>query len=46
MVQAGDTLAKISREQYGNDDMIDSICELNGIENGDYIQVGETILLP
>lgn len=46
VVQAGDTLAKISREQYGNDDMIDSICELNGIENGDYIQVGETILLP
>ena len=41
VVQMGDTLAKISREQYGNDDMIDRICELNGIENGDYIQVGE-----
>ena len=46
VVQMGDTLAKISREKYGHTDMIEKICELNGIENGDYIQVGETILLP
>ena len=46
VVQMGDTLAKISRDKYGNDDMIERICELNGIPNGDYIQVGETILLP
>lgn len=46
IVQMGDTLAKISRDKYGNDDMIERICELNGISNGDYIQVGETILLP
>lgn len=46
VVQTGDTLAKISRDQYGNDDMIEEICSLNQIPNGDYIQVGETILLP
>ena len=45
-VQVGDTLAKISRDQYGNDDMIEAICSLNQITNGDYIQVGEIILLP
>ena len=28
------------------DDMVAKICELNEIENGDYIQVGEIILLP
>lgn len=46
MVQQGDTLAKISRDRYGNEEMIDQICQLNGISDGDYIQVGEIILLP
>lgn len=46
IVQQGDTLAKISRERYGNEDKIPQICELNGISDGDYIQVGEIILLP
>lgn len=46
MVQQGDTLAKISRNRYGNEEMIDQICQLNGISDGDYIQVGEIILLP
>lgn len=45
-IEPGDTLAQISRNIYGSDEMVDEICELNGIENGDYIQVGETILLP
>ena len=45
-IQPGDSLAKISREKYGTDDMVDEICALNEIVNGDYIQVGETILLP
>lgn len=45
-VQAGDTLAGISRQKYGDEQMVEKICELNGIVNGDYIQVGETILLP
>ena len=46
IVQEGDTLAKISRDHYGSDEMISEICSLNEISNGDYIQVGEIILLP
>lgn len=46
VVQAGDTLAKISREHYGTADRVAEICSLNGISNGDYIQAGEIILLP
>lgn len=46
MVQQGDTLAKISREFYGTDEKVAEICSLNQIADGDYIQVGETILLP
>ena len=42
----GDTLAGIARSKYGSDDRIEEICTLNKIENGDYIQVGEIILLP
>lgn len=45
-VQAGDTLAKISRDFYGTDEKISEICMLNEITDGDYIQVGEIILLP
>lgn len=45
-VQAGDTLAKISRDHYGSDEMISEICTLNEISDGDYIQAGEIILLP
>lgn len=45
-VQAGDTLAGISRQKYGDEQMVEKICELNGIADGDYIQVGEIILLP
>ena len=46
IVQAGDTLAKISRDFYGSDEKISEICSLNEIEDGDYIQAGEIILLP
>lgn len=45
-VQAGDTLAKISREIYGTDEKVSEICTLNEIADGDYIQAGEIILLP
>lgn len=45
-VQAGDTLAGISRKVYGTDKKVADICQLNEIVNGDYIQVGEIILLP
>ena len=46
IVQEGDTLAKISRDHYGSDEMVSQICTLNEITNGDYIQAGEIILLP
>ncbi len=46
IVQAGDTLAKISRDHYGTDEKVSEICNLNEITNGDYIQAGEIILLP
>ena len=46
IVQQGDTLAKICRERYGSDEMVSEICALNDITNGDYIQIGEIILLP
>lgn len=45
-VMAGDTLVGISLGKYGNDAMVGEICELNGITDVDYIQVGEIILLP
>lgn len=46
IVQKGDTLAKICRDFYGTDEKISEICSLNGIDDGDYIQAGEIILLP
>lgn len=45
-VQKGDTLLEISRLRYGNDEMVQKICEINGLEDGDKIYVGEIILLP
>lgn len=45
-IQKGDTLLEISRARYGTDDMVPSICELNGLDDGDIIFVGEIILLP
>ena len=45
-VQKGDTLLEISRSRYGTDEMVAKICEINGLEDGDKIYVGETILLP
>lgn len=45
-IQPGDTLVKISRTRYGNEEMVDEICNLNNIGDRDHIQIGETILLP
>lgn len=45
-VQVGDTLLEISRVRYGTDEMVKKICEINDLEDGDKIYVGETILLP
>lgn len=45
-VKKGDTLLDISRARYGTDDMVRGICELNGLDDGDIIYVGDIILLP
>lgn len=46
VVQEGDTLLAICRRKYGSDDMVEEICDLNQLENGDKILAGEIILLP
>lgn len=46
IIQKGDTLMDISRRYYGNVDMVDEICALNGIENSDAIFYEQRILLP
>lgn len=45
-VKTGDTLLNICRARYGTDDMLDKICEMNELEDGNVIYVGEIILLP
>ena len=45
-IQVGDTLIKICRSRYGDESMVKTVCELNGIGNPDNIQVGQKILLP
>lgn len=45
-IEKGDTLGKISNKFYGNENMVDKICEVNGIENKNNIQYGVNIVLP
>lgn len=45
-IEKGDTLAKISAKFYGNESMVDKICEANGIADKDSIQYGVNIVLP
>lgn len=45
-VKKGDTLESISREQYGDAIHIEEICELNGLEDGNLIFIGQKLLLP
>ena len=45
-VQEGDTLLKISRKIYGQDNRIDEICSLNEIHDMNHILVGQKLLLP
>lgn len=45
-VQKGDTLLKISRKIYGQDNKIEEICSLNGIKDINHILVGQKLLLP
>ena len=45
-VEEGDTLATISRKVYGDMTHIDAICEMNGLEDGNLIYIGQKLLLP
>lgn len=45
-IMRGDTLNAICRRKYGTLKMVKQVCELNGIQNPNNIEVGQTILLP
>lgn len=46
IVQAGDTLAGISKKVYGDYEHIDAIGKANDLENGNLIYVGQKLVLP
>ena len=45
-VEFGETLMGISKKVYGTPGMVERLCEVNGIEDGDKILAGQKILLP
>lgn len=46
IVKEGDTLETISKKEYGDITHIDAICELNQLEDGNLIFIGQKLLLP
>ena len=46
IVKKGDTLETISRKTYGDVSHVDAICELNRLDNGNFIYIGQKLLLP
>jgi hypothetical protein len=46
IVKQGDTLESISRDEYGTVLQVKKICELNGLEDGNLIYIGQKLLLP
>ncbi len=46
LIQKGDNLLTILRRHYGDDSMLQEVCEINQIEDANNIQVGQTIVLP
>ena len=46
IVEAGDTLAKISKKVYGDIGHVDAICRMNGLSDGNLIFIGQKLLLP
>ncbi len=46
IVQKGENLAAISRKIYGNADMVQAICDKNGIENVDQVFAEQKLVLP
>ena len=45
-VKVGDTLYKIARKYYGNEDAIHQIIKYNNLKDADHIQLGMTLKLP
>lgn len=46
LIQKGDSLIRILRTYYGDESLLDEVCNMNQIADPDNIQVGQTILLP
>ena len=46
IVKEGDTLENICRKEYGDSTYIQKICELNQLEDGNLIFIGQKLLLP
>lgn len=46
IVQKGDTLESICIKKYGNNSRIKEICQVNGLQDGNLIFVGQKLLLP
>lgn len=46
VVQKGDTLESISKQKYGDVLRVAEICELNQLEDGNLIFIGQKLLLP
>ena len=46
VVKEGDTLETICRNEYGDSTYIQKICELNQLEDGNLIFIGQKLLLP
>lgn len=46
VVQEGDTLGSIAKEQLGSEDQWQSIAEANNIDNPDGIAVGQSLIIP
>lgn len=46
IVKKGDTLETISKKEYGDVKHIKAICELNQLQDGNLIMIGQKLLLP
>lgn len=46
VVEEGDTLAIISMKAYGDISHVDAICRMNGLSDGNFIYIGQKLVLP
>ena len=46
VVEEGDTLAIISKKMYGDVGHVDAICKMNGLSDGNFIYIGQKLVLP